>query len=126
MKIQMRFISFNEALNLIEVVIMDFDYDGIARDFNECLQREVGRGVVVGDSGVDIMGSFNHPGDCHNEGYDELDGMMYCIDERVIELSQRKDNAEWLPSMLEFYWQNGIDDKGLRFLKSHHFVVSYE
>lgn len=70
------------------------------------------------------MGDFDHPSGCHNEGYDELEG-EYCIDEHVMELSQRKDNAEWLPSMLEFYWQNGIDDKGLTFLKTNNFVVSY-
>lgn len=35
--VQMRFVSFNEALNVIQVVIMDFDYDGITKNLNECI-----------------------------------------------------------------------------------------
>ncbi|OBT68723.1 hypothetical protein VE03_02098 [Pseudogymnoascus sp. 23342-1-I1] len=125
-EVKMRFTSFDKALNEIQVVIMDFDYDSITRDLNHYIQREVEKGVHIdGDSAVDIMGIFNHPDGCHNEGYDEFGGDMYCIDEHIMELRQRKENAEWLPSMLEFYWQNGIDDKGLKFLKSNDFVVAY-
>lgn len=124
---QMRFMSFDEALNVIQVVIMDFDYDVMARNLNNDMQREVGTGDgTAGDCRLDIMGDFTHPNGCHNEGYDELESDIYCIDKRVMELSQRKTNEEWLPSILEFYWQSGIDDKGLEFLKSNHFVVSYE
>ncbi|KFY68680.1 hypothetical protein V496_00893 [Pseudogymnoascus sp. VKM F-4515 (FW-2607)] len=94
-EVKMRFVSFDEALNVIQVVIMDFDYDGITKDLNECIQREVGKGVGI--IGV-LVGS--------------LGGTMSLM------------RSGCLPC-LSFTGRTELTTKGLKFLESNNFVASY-
>jgi hypothetical protein len=77
--------------------------------------------------GVDVKG--HHHSDkilCENTAYDEFDRSGYCKANRLRDLRIERDSYSWLPSMLEFYWQNGIRVKGRVFLETTEFVTSYE
>ncbi|KAH2525014.1 hypothetical protein KXW97_003180, partial [Aspergillus fumigatus] len=49
----------------------------------------------------------------------------YCVAIHGRELSLRRDNYNFLPSMLEYYWQNGIESKAIEFLQNSEYVTSY-
>jgi len=130
MGVQMRFLNFNKESNEIEVVTMDFDHGSVARSIDNLIMSTTERpsieNVAIDECGVDIMGRTHHDSSCYNERYDELRDEMYCIIERSREETRRKMDEEWLPPMLGFYWQNGIENRGLDFLRNTGFIVSYE
>lgn len=105
---------------------MDFDYTTSARDLDRALDEALNQDVEFGECGIDIMGRSHKPNIwCPNETHDECLG-TYCKVQYTRKLRQEKEKNEWLPSMLEFYWQNGIESKGVEFLKAAGFIVSYE
>jgi hypothetical protein len=76
---------------------------------------------------VDVMGQSHGQKPnvfCVNEDYDGSD--TYCKVQLISDLERQKDAYEWLPSMLDYYWQNGLGSKGVKFLKTTGFINSYE
>lgn len=78
------------------------------------------------ECGIDINGKGH--GDrvyCSNMSYNELND-EYCKVAEINRLSQQQSDYTWLPSMLEYFWQNGVDEKGLAVLRKVGFVHSYK
>lgn len=76
------------------------------------------------DCGIDVNGKPDHFYGCANEAFDEWEG-TYCKMQRTRELQQQQSDYFWLPSMLKYYWQHGIDEDGIVFLSRVGFVHSY-
>lgn len=57
---------------------------------------------------------------------DDIENQTYCKANQLRKLDLKHNAYKWFPSMLEFYWQCGIDENGLEFLKSTGFIYSYE
>jgi hypothetical protein len=73
------------------------------------------------------MGQSHEPYvSCSNEAFGPEAGDMYCKVQHIRDLKRQKDEYEWLPSMLDYFWQNGIGSKGVEFLKTTGFIHSYE
>lgn len=78
------------------------------------------------ECGIDINGkSHEDCFDCPNIKYDDLNG-LYCKAEQARKFRRQRLKYIWLPSMLKYYWQNGVDKEGLAFLSRVGFVYSYE
>jgi hypothetical protein len=78
------------------------------------------------ECGVDIKGNSHDEGiTCVNEYYDNVLGETYCRVNYLRNLEYQRDSYEWLSSMFEFYWQNGIEEDGLKFLERSGFVYHY-
>ena len=80
-----------------------------------------------GDSncGVDIKGT-RHDDKHRCDNWYEDDFVSIC---RVKDYAKRKqglENLRWTPAMLDYYWQNGIGEEGIRFLDDGGFVLAYE
>jgi hypothetical protein len=93
---------------------MDLDYTITARDFDYALEKAYKKDLERG-CGVDVMGQSHGQKPnvfCVNEDYDGSD--TYCKVQLISDLERQKDAYEWLPSMLDYYWQNGLGTKGVR------------
>ena len=78
------------------------------------------------ECGVDIQGKAHSPGDtCPNSVWDEMMDDFHCPILHSRALSLRKDVYEWLPAMVECYWQNGITPHDAEFLEAGSFVTFY-
>lgn len=76
--------------------------------------------------GLDVNGeSHDDLSSCENTGYEQFDGQPYCRVDRCRRLGYYRDEYKWMPSLLECYWQHGVDAKGLAFLDKIGFVQSY-
>ncbi|KAL4819761.1 hypothetical protein BDW67DRAFT_154087 [Aspergillus spinulosporus] len=125
-----RFMGYNPEKNEIHVVVTDFDYKGKQRELDEAISLLLKNDYVPFECGVNITGE----NDCANEQYvlcpntlfDDDDDTPYCAVQRIQQLSLRRDNYRFLASMLEYYWQNGIEDEGIRFLKKSEFITTYK
>jgi hypothetical protein len=62
---------------------------------------------------------------CSNISYNELNG-VYCKVAEINRLGQQQSDYTWLRSMLEYYWQDCVDEDGLAVLRRVGFVHSYE
>ena len=109
---------------------MDLNYTSKARDFDHALTKAYDEDLKRGECGLDVMGQ-SHGGHgpnvfCVNEAYDTDASDTYCKVQLIRDLEQQKEAYEWLPSMLDYYWQNGLGTKGVNFLKTTGFINSYE
>ncbi|KAH8757118.1 hypothetical protein BGZ57DRAFT_932894 [Hyaloscypha finlandica] len=126
-EIKIRFLGINEATNEIEIVPMDFDYTNTVRDLDHALDKACNEDLEFGKCEVDVTGRSHDPNIlCVNEGYDTYRSDTYCKEQHVRDLELQKEECEWLPSMLDYYWQNGIGSKGVDFLKATGFINSYD
>lgn len=79
------------------------------------------------ECGVSITGECRCEGPpCVNTISDRVTGENECIMKTIYTLSRSLESTRWLKSMLEYYWQNGIDEKGMDLLASAGFVTPYE
>ncbi|KAI9816039.1 MAG: hypothetical protein M1827_002031 [Pycnora praestabilis] len=125
-EIKIRFLDFEKSKNEIQVVATDFDHSSDIAHYNLTIEEAVKVEVDADKCGIDMMGRRHEKNfHCANSAYDNILQEVYCKIERVSDLAQLKSEAQWLSSMLEFYWQNGIGDKGLRFLRKNGFVTRY-
>lgn len=111
----------------IRVSILHIDYNDDISQLDRAIDIELGECLRPMECGVNVNGESHDEScyfDCPNAGFDDLDG-FYCKVNRVRILSQQRLDYRWLPSMLEYYWQNGVDKKGLAFLRGVGFVHSY-
>ncbi|KAL2817782.1 hypothetical protein BJX63DRAFT_92184 [Aspergillus granulosus] len=129
-EVMIHFISYDQSKNEIGVVIIDFDYDGLQREIDECI-RQI-RGTVEiehGECGVGILGkddcaSTNNE-HCANTVFNDID-RPYCAAREIRHLARRGKNYRLLPSLLEHYWQEGIESKAIDFLRSSGFATKYK
>ena len=106
---------------------MDFDYTSSVRDRDRALDKARNEDLEFGECGMDRMGRSHDPNSmCNNQGFDPDIGDIYCKVQRIRDLEMQKEEYEWLPSMLDYFWQNGIGSKGVEFLRSTCFIQSYE
>jgi hypothetical protein len=124
--LQICFLGFNEATNEVEIVPMDFDFTNEVRYINHAL-AEAYTTLEYKKCRVDVMG---RPHDrtlkCGNGARDSKRRYTHCKAQLISDLEQQKEEYEWLPSMLEYFWQNGIGSKGVEFLRATGFIHSYE
>jgi hypothetical protein len=105
----------------VEVVLKDFGHAGVEADI-ECniAQSLKGKGSLASlECEVDIMG-VRYPADDHcpaRSNYRKI--------QRLDDLCRLKEESKWLPAMLEYYWQNGIGGRGIKFLESTEFLQKY-
>lgn len=105
---------------------MELNYTSKARNFDHALDKAYKKDLERG-CGVDVMGQSHSPNiRCVNEDYDSDSSDTYCKVQRVRDLERRKEAYEWFPSMLDYYWQNGLGSKGVIFLKTTGFINPYE
>ena len=106
---------------------MDLDYVSTVRDLDHALVLAYNEDLESGECRVDVMGRSHDPTViCANEAYDTYSSETYCKAQHIRDLELQKEEREWLPSMLDFYWQNGIGSKEVKFLEATGFVNSYE
>ncbi|KAF2176536.1 hypothetical protein K469DRAFT_400765 [Zopfia rhizophila CBS 207.26] len=127
-EVMVRFLDFDESKQEILAVSTGFDYTGITAGLDKAIEEIMELGIDdPSHCGVDVKG--HHHSDkilCENTAYDEFDCSEYCKANRLRDLRIERDSYNWLPSMLEFYWQNGIGVKGRAFLETTGFVTSYD
>jgi hypothetical protein len=107
----------------IRVCVLDIDYAEKISQLDRAINSEVD-GIEPCTCGIDVNGKSHEDCDCPNATYDEFNG-LYCEVERTRELRQQRSNYTWLPSMFKYYWQSGVDEDGLTFLRRVGFVHSY-
>ena len=87
-------------------------------------EREV---VDWEECGMDIMGEHHCDEEYGpNAAWDKVIGELYCTRRRYESLFERRKNHDWLTEMLQYYWQRGIDESGIDFLRKSGFVGEYE
>jgi hypothetical protein len=97
------------------------------RNLDHALDAACNEDLESGECGVDVMGrSHDQNIICMNEAYNTYTSDTYCKVQRIRDLELQKEEYEWLPSMLDYYWQNGIGSNGVEFLKATGFIKSYE
>lgn len=110
----------------IRVSVLYVDYGGQISRLNRAIDIEAD-GIEPWECGIGVNGESHDEDcgvDCPNAAYNNLNG-PYCKANQVRRLSQQRLDYEWLPSILKFYWQNGVDRDGLAFLR-RVVVHSYE
>jgi hypothetical protein len=109
----------------IRVSVLNTDYADQISWLDQVIDLEA-HDLEPFECGIDINGKTHDDCfDCPNSTYNELNG-LYCKVEEARRLRQQQSNYRWLPSMLKYYWQNGVDEDGLAFLRRVGFVHSYK
>jgi hypothetical protein len=62
---------------------------------------------------------------CANHGLDDYTLAPFCMVQKIRDLEAQRDENQWLSSMLEHFWRNGIGSEGFEFLKKTNFITSY-
>lgn len=121
--------SYDSTKNKITVVVTDFNYDELQNGIVESIEHALESGFEPGTCGVDIRGesacekvagTF-----CLNTKDNGFDS-PFCAAQHIRELSLRRSNYHFLPSLLGFYWQNGIEIKAVEFLRNSSHVTNYK
>ncbi|KAL4786931.1 hypothetical protein BJX76DRAFT_64358 [Aspergillus varians] len=123
-EVMIRFLSCS-AKDEIGVAVIDFDYAGIQRDLDKSINFHLEKDIEHLECGVNIKGEASCSTPCQNLIYDDSLS-PYCLVRHIRELSLRRENYKYLPSMLEYYWQNGIDKNAVKFLRDGQFVTQYK
>jgi len=93
-----------------------------ARRLEEILEHEADPFVC----GITIMGARHDAyGLCTSSRSDQYTDETYCFSESCEQQRIEVEELGWLPYMLEFFWQNGIQRKGVEFLAKTHFLYSH-
>jgi hypothetical protein len=120
----MRFIDFDKSKNEIRVVVVDFAYEALKTDSDKVTGQALEENIGGSKLSLFVM----RQGDDDSVLCDDFisnDRNEYCKIKRPRNLPLRKNNYKWLPSMLEYYWQNGIGEKAMEFLECSNFVTEY-
>ncbi|KAJ5377964.1 uncharacterized protein N7496_005373 [Penicillium cataractarum] len=125
-EVMFRFAKFDKRTKEVSVYVKDFDYKSRIAE----IESAVNHLPSIEDPwecGVDIMGKGHTPVDiCPNTAYDSIDGEPYCVAQELRKRTLQREMLEWLPAMIEFYWQNGIESDQVEFLENGNFVRQYE
>ncbi|KAF2192843.1 hypothetical protein K469DRAFT_551488 [Zopfia rhizophila CBS 207.26] len=110
----------------IRAVPMEFDYPSLTAYLNKSIEATLEQDMEPLECGVTVKGESHGDGiECANTAYDILN-QGYCKAHHLRKLELQRDEIKWLPSMLEFYWQNGIAEEGRKFLGITGFITSYD
>lgn len=124
MGLKIRFDRFDETNNEIKVVTRPIDYDRLTKHLDKATDELLKEEITYGECGVDNIGRSDEEYEPRfNYTYDVL--RPYCKVQLARDLEQQREENMWLPSMVEFYWQNGIESKAVEFLKKGRFITSY-
>ncbi len=106
----------------VEVVIKDFDHASVEADLDRNIVQTLNskRHPFEFACEVDIMG-MRYPADSQSPPTES----SYRKIRRLDDLIRLKEESKWLPAMLEYYWQNGIGGRGIKFLESTEFIKKY-
>jgi hypothetical protein len=105
---------------------LKFDHERWTKRLDQAIEKAWKEVTDSHECPLDIMGNYHDEKNlCCNRGFDEL-GQWYCRMGHVRALERQREANLWLSSMLEFYWQNGIESKAIEFLRETGFVTSYE
>jgi hypothetical protein len=117
-----RFVDVDMVSNEVEVVIKDFDHASVEADLDRNIQQAFkGRGNPFEfECEVDIVG-IGYAADSQSPSTET----SYRKIRRLDDLVRLKEESKWLPAMLEYYWQNGIGGRGIKFLESAEFIKKY-
>jgi hypothetical protein len=99
------------------------NYERLGKELDDLIETS---SIAEPDTcGVDSMGQ-SHGSDefCPNEEWDGYS--TYCSAQYRRILRVKRDNYEFVSSMLEYHWQKGIKKKELKFLEISGFITSYE
>lgn len=125
-EVKMRLVSHDKQHKVMHAVIIDFDYSSELAWYDRPKEQLLEEIKDSTDCGVDVMGRIHSVSRvCSNSHWDEIQGETYCTVERMYDLEQGKNNLIWLRGMLEYYWQNGVQDEGMIFLHKAGFITTY-
>lgn len=101
------------------------DYDSEIKRTQKAIEHP-GPSSDAWECGVTLQGESHSSGDeCPNSIWDEVMEEFYCPIQHSRALRLRKDVYEWLPAMVEYYWQNRIKPQDAEFLEAGSFVTFY-
>ncbi|KAM7186579.1 hypothetical protein V8F33_011719 [Rhypophila sp. PSN 637] len=114
------------ASTSIRVATTDFTYSDKIAKYDRIMSRMADEEDTDPYScGLDVNGkSHEDLSSCGNTGYDQFDEQTYCTVDRYRRLAYLRDEYKWMHSLLECYWQHGVDGKGLAFLDKMCFIQS--
>ncbi|KAH6646768.1 hypothetical protein BKA67DRAFT_695302 [Truncatella angustata] len=93
---------------------------------NQAISEMVEEGFEPCECAIDINGDIhNESVNCANTTYNEFDD-LHCRVWKLHELKRQRLEYQWMNRMTEYYWQNGIEAKGLEFLEKAGFIHTYE
>lgn len=126
-EVKICFIDFDKLNNGIGVAVADLNYERLGKELDELIVSS--HPGEVNTCGVNSMGQ-SHDSDefCPNVALDgSYDGnSTYCTVQYTRRLRIKRDNYEFVPSMLEYYWQKGIKKNELEFLDISGFITTYK
>ena len=108
----------------VQVCIQSIKYDKDISQLDEAIELEMAAVMEPCDCRVNINEELNEKYHCQNTVNNDLE--RYCRIERMREYARQQSDYQWLPEMLKYYWQNGIDQKAVAFLSGVGFVHSYK
>ena len=120
------FHASNPASTSVQVATTDFPFSDRIAEQAGMLSKMLDEGAPDPYScGGDINGK-SHEGlsSCDNIGGDDFEEPD-CLIDRLRGTGYLRDLYEWMPSLLECYWQHGVDAKALAVLDGMGFVQWY-
>ncbi|KAL4994243.1 hypothetical protein BDV10DRAFT_189179 [Aspergillus recurvatus] len=121
--------SYSESTKEIGIVVTDFDYDGLQQELRDAIEDVLDQDIERGTCCLDAKGhdecAVADYKSCPNVRYDECNA-PYCAVSLARKLSAQKESYRFLPSMVKYYWQNGLDEEAVEFLKHSEFVTRYQ
>ena len=124
---KVRFLKFEDSTDRIQVAILDFDFAGEAAELRRLVKEARDTIHDPMECGVDSLGKRHDAAVyCHNEAFDSILGETYCTVKQASDLEEQRHHIQWLPQMLEHFWQHGTNDQGKAFLVLARFVYEYE
>lgn len=102
---------------------MDFEY--VKAGYQDDLQRALEHPANLYACGMNARGDRHSDGTCENSFCQSDNLEESCLIEYREHLRMNIAALAWLPYMLEFFWQNGIQRKGKEFLEARGFVYDY-
>ncbi|KAH7121404.1 hypothetical protein EDB81DRAFT_913581 [Dactylonectria macrodidyma] len=130
-EINMRLMELHQpstGLPEIRVSILNLDYAEEISLLDSAIEEMTSRDIDPFECGMDVNGQLDkacRESKCRNTAYNEQED-LFCRVYKFQKFSRRRSDYIWLPSMLKYYWQNGVDGRGLAFLSNAGFVHSYK
>ena len=101
------------------------DRENVKAGYQDDLQRALEHPANLYACGMNAMGDRHGDGTCENSFHYSDNLEESCLIEYREHLRMNIAALAWLPYMLEFFWQNGIQGSGKEFLKARGFLYNY-
>merc|ERR1711881_726747 len=117
-----RILAFDKRAKTISAAVTAFDCSEDIVLVEKAKAEIRGEGTESGECLIDINGRrHDNDGTCANAAWDRYGEEEYCKVKHLDYLDLKHDKYKWLTPMFEYYWQNGIDKKGMAFLEAADF-----